>query len=972
MKTCVIILIENNIFLYFFCIFINFILNMATQYAILAEKYKNILSKSPTAYNPGATPTSSDISAQQQLMRAKTAEEIAKGEELKQEWYGEPATTEDTGSKKSYLQGVLHTLGAPLYGVVGSVEALLGKGTKKGLANIPENIKEQGLFGDLLRSYGMSNLIAAPLGFALDVAGDPINWLTAGTAALAPRVGMGAIKGGLTGAKAGLESGVLMKAEKLGRLVPGLTKKAFSEIPEQAGKTMASGYRNLAKKAVESREAYETITGTGLNKVLEESVTKVRVFDKLENWLNQRPWGQKTVKMLGYSPSRGFLQRGREDVANKIAGEIPEGMMGRAGSQVDSLLGKDAKETVEWAKNPSAMLPRHSIENDIRLAKEVNDDILQKKIIQKEMEDLNKGLLAGDEGLLTKLNSLSENQQKEFFSTLNYYRSGTKTYDKQIVKALLSPAGRKTLNSYALFIGAFKNAKIGGGILSSGTNAMIGNPVMATMFGIDITNPNFYKSLKESLKIIRGKDYRALLRNPEILEYAREYPIQFTSVTGIYPAQMTQGGKFFDKNFVNSITNEARKLGKNFDFKNVEDLNKVIDETLLKSNIGVESVNSTIANYLDRGIETSMMSTEIMRGPMGEMVKNLKKLSDEGNTLASMAHWYLTVPLETYSKIDQGYKVGTLLHFVENGISNDELIKIAKRIPISPNDVSQIPGRNLWKIKPSKSLEIANEMYMDYLAMPGFVKIMRTLPLAGSPFASFAFGMTAQVAKTAVYNPSVFNKVNYFIKEISGERSPLEKEALKQPYYKWYNRPGMLKIPFFEENPVYLNMENMLPYYTMNVFQPAERNYKNKYGDAVAAIMDKLPFFKDPAGQIMFDYFVQPLILQGEQPKGMFDQPLLTQDAGVLEKVGRGAQALTESIIPTMVGYAGLVAPWGETGEKITPYLPSYRWRQLAFAKKGKSSVGVPVKEPTLERTARVMSAMAGWPIYQIKLQYNK
>lgn len=1265
---------------------------MATQTQSLAEKYKNILSKSKTAYNPGSKPTASDISAQQGLMKAKTAEDTAQSEKLKQELYGEQTLGEGATKQKSYLQGALHTLGAPLYTIVGSVEALLGKGTKKGIENIPANIEEEGCydnktevltdngwkffksltyddkiatlnpttnfleyqvikllvkysdkknlvviknrsidiavtenhnmwvsalsmknkksfyrpysfieaielpntiikvkrtclwegeengkaedwfafmgiylaegclsshkksiflavkkegikikvrkllqrlkfkyserkdgcgfeifgekelveevkklglsyekyipklikfsttdkisiflewfgygdshyrngwrefysssqrlindlqeclvkvgkngninirdrrgirnwfrnhwiigkqlsyelnervkktdsfisgwrdihiekyngdvycaevenhimlvrrngkayfcgntFGDLLRSYGVSNLVSAPLGIALDIAGDPLNWATAGTAALVPRVGYGAIKGGLTGAKVGLESGLLTKGEKLGRIVPGLVKNAFSETPEIAGKGMATSYRNLSKKAADSTKLYEDITGVGVNKALAESATKVRVLDRLENWLNQRSWGQTVNKMFAYSPREGLAATRREDLAN-LTKTVEEPSFG-------GLLGKDAKETVNWAKNPSSSLPRNSLENDIRFSREANNDMLQRQMIQKEMANLESGILAGDEKALNKLSALSESEKNEFLSVLNYYKAEVSAYDKKIAQALLSPAGRKTLKSYALFISAFKNAKIGGGLLSSGTNAMIGNPVMTAMFGGDITNPGLYKSLGQAIKIARGKDYRPILDTPEILEYMEKSPLEFTRVFGVYPTEIKGGGQFIDRSFNSKVINEAKRMGKNFNLNDEDNLNKVLDETLVRTKQGAESINNTIANYLNRGVETSMISTEVLRGPMGDLVKNLKTLADQGNPLANIAHWYLTVPLEYYSKIDQSWKLTTLLHYVKNGITSDELIKMAKRVPISHADVKQIPGRNVWKMTPSKAAEIANEMYMDYLAMPGFVKIMRTLPILGSPFASFAYGMMSQATKAAVYNPSVFNKVNYFMKEVTGQRSPLEKEALSQPYYQWYSRPGMLKIPFFEENPVYLNMANMLPYYTMNIFQPAERDYKSKVGNAVAGIVDKSPFLKTPEGQVIFDYLIQPMILQGEQPKGMFNQPLWSSGDTAIQKVGKGVQTVAESLMPTMIGYAGVAAPWGDSAEKVIPYLPSYRWRQLAYAKRGKSSAGIMTKEPALEKTARVMAAMAGWPIYQIKLQYNK
>ena len=103
---------------------------MATQTQSLAEKYKDILRKSSTAYNPGAKPTASDVSAQQGLMKAQAADEAAQNQALKEQWYGTETAAETGGNKKSWLQGALHTLGAPLYGIVGGAEAVLGKGTE--------------------------------------------------------------------------------------------------------------------------------------------------------------------------------------------------------------------------------------------------------------------------------------------------------------------------------------------------------------------------------------------------------------------------------------------------------------------------------------------------------------------------------------------------------------------------------------------------------------------------------------------------------------------------------------------------------------------------------------------------------------------------------------------------------------------------------------------------------------------------
>ena len=108
-----------------------------------------------------------------------------------------------------------------------------------------------------------------------------------------------------------------------------------------------------------------------------------------------------------------------------------------------------------------------------------------------------------------------------------------------------------------------------------------------------------------------------------------------------------------------------------------------------------------------------------------------------------------------------------------------------------------------------------------------------------------------------------------------------------------------------------------------------------------------------------------PNILK-ESPQGMFGQPLWKKDAGLLEKAGTTVRAATESVMPPIAGYAGLVTP-----SAVAPYIPNYRWRQLAYAKEGKGSLGVPTSEAPTEKTLRVMSAMAGLPVYQMRLRHN-
>jgi hypothetical protein len=181
-----------------------------------------------------------------------------------------------------------------------------------------------------------------------------------------------------------------------------------------------------------------------------------------------------------------------------------------------------------------------------------------------------------------------------------------------------------------------------------------------------------------------------------------------------------------------------------------------------------------------------------------------------------------------------------------------------------------------------------------------------------------------------------------------------------------------MRLPIFQDNPVYLNLANMLPYYTLNIFQDPERGRSNQektLGGAIARAVDMTPFFKTPEGQVMFDYFIQPLILRETNPRGMFDQPLWPKDASFAEKAFYTARGAAEPLTPGLLGYAGLAT--GPTVPGITEFLPNYRWRQLAYATQGKTSLGIQQKDTPMERTVSALSSITGVPYYRMKLQYS-
>jgi hypothetical protein len=77
---------------------------------------------------------------------------------------------------------------------------------------------------------------------------------------------------------------------------------------------------------------------------------------------------------------------------------------------------------------------------------------------------------------------------------------------------------------------------------------------------------------------------------------------------------------------------------------------------------------------------------------------------------------------------------------------------------------------------------------------------------------------------------------------------------------------------------------------------------------------------------------------------------------------------MAESVIPPGLAPLGIVTP-----EKALKYIPSYRWRQIGEAYRGKTPVGIESKESKMSRTARAITATwAGLSLYPMKIQYNQ
>jgi hypothetical protein len=309
------------------------------------------------------------------------------------------------------------------------------------------------------------------------------------------------------------------------------------------------------------------------------------------------------------------------------------------------------------------------------------------------------------------------------------------------------------------------------------------------------------------------------------------------------------------------------------------------------------------------------------------------------------------------------------LYLTKHGISDKErriltrFMEIPEEAFSTPFNVNGIPR---VRIDPKYALEAASMIYLNYAAMPGAVKVLRQLPLLGSPFMSFMYGMAYKTGQTALYNPSAFNRISIAMNDLGGTPTPLERQTLESPYYSRLKDRAMYKIPFFKEYPLYLNMSAMLPYYTLNMFTPTDRTYRDTLPDKLVGAIDRSPFFKDPLMQVMLDYVILPSILRDEMPVGSFGQPIYPKDASLGEKAFYTTRALADTVTPGIASYAGLITPDVDipfTNTSAIELAPGYRWRKIAYGKEGKNAYGMTGKESATSRTLREGAGATGLPI---------
>lgn len=1048
---------------------------MATPLEALMTQKKDLeqkLGSSATAYARNTTPTSSDLSLDTRLASINKQIEDLKSKNLRTTWYGpsEPVVDEGGESTGLIMRG-LNALQKPLNAIAGTVQYALGKGTKPSLvSNINEATKTGLVFGDILKQSGASRGVQVPLGFALDVMLDPVNWLTAGTAAIIPRVGTGLVKGtirggikeGLEAAGTGLVSNLERKAATAMNFVPFSRKIANMAPKVDEALTFGDKYRNtmikgatkytnlankLGEKAIEGSTRYDELVGKNIYDKLGKGIYGQKtgiISETLQNVVEKipsttilgkaTPSGEKLVEFFKYSPKQAADVADLKDKVQKLAKNkgviLTRSAEGADFQSIDEFLSPGAtigvKDKVGDVMNVAIKEADGTLKNNFAGKIKVTDNIDNAKaLLEAAREDYNLKNLAeaykvvqpGQTGVAWYDNAISRLKSTTVDDILHARLGAGETIEGLVEKQAdelvqnwnnatkvrnIKPF-EKILNAYPTYLSLFKLAKVPMN-LASHVVANIGNFFMGAMMGLPVYKFEYYNSVRKANALMRGKlgakGLQEMFFNDvnSLADMMENNPNRFRQLTGIDPSEI-----------LNKLNVEERVLGVKGKFQ--DDLLKFMREAAARVEEGdimaarlselektatkaekealKQKYNTATETMRNLAEEAPLRSSEIPSSwSAGELTPNTKidKIKDwianeaqkpnrKYNPIVQVADLLANSMPRWYEQIDQSWKMGTTDFLTHIGLTEPELLTVSRTVPMTADDILEPMiknGEKFYRLKPLKASEVAMEAYMNYAAMPDFVKVIRAAPIVGSPFYSFPYAMAVKTAKTAVHNPAVFNKIGAMIDEMNAGRSPQEKQAMEEKYNEYLKSPTVVKM-FGMWNT---NVKNFIPYYTMNMFNPSERTYGDSFQGQMLKLSDKFPFLQDPIGAVIKDYFIQPWILSGsgELPQGQFGQPLYPTydekgnkiEPGLGTKAFYAGRTLGESLIPGTLSYAGLLnAPLGLSPEAIN-LIPSYGIRNIANATQGRSSVGALTKEDATRKTLRAVLGRTGIPAYTL------
>jgi len=564
----------------------------------------------------------------------------------------------------------------------------------------------------------------------------------------------------------------------------------------------------------------------------------------------------------------------------------------------------------------------------------------------------------------------------------------------------------KILTGLVDWTAVMKATKTGMNVGSAVVNTA-GNFLMGPMLGIPTYKAAYLKELMSARNFLNNKLTALELRNMflsdinSLTEMMEKNSNVFRTFTGVSPSTVIDKMSIEQRIIGELSKGDGFKEVKSFLSKQWEDFDSAMSnaskfEDAVKfekeaTKTQISSVKQAMGKYPTQSETlaklakeapvresektTSFLENEINNAKLDQFRNWIAKIVEDepGNIIAQGANLVVNKLPRMYEHVDQIQKIASVNYMTKVGLTEQELVTMSRQIPIVKGDFLDpiiSGGEKLYRLTPLKAVEASMEAFMNYAAMPGFVQIMKSLPILGSPFFSFQYAMAIKMGKTAIANPAVFNKIGFVLSEISGSRTPAEKLAMQEKYNQYLNSPTVVKI----FGMINTNVKNAIPIYGMNIFNPSEKTYDDSAQGRFLKMLDKMPILQDPAGQVIKDFFIQPLILSGtnQAPQGQFGQPVYPtyDDKGKLTKDNLGIKAfyagrtMLESVVPGSLGYLGLFG--GGLPSEVINLIPSYRFRSTALAEQGRSSVGAMTKENAIVKTLRSVLGTTGIPMYTL------
>lgn len=678
-------------------------------------------------------------------------------------------------------------------------------------------------------------------------------------------------------------------------------------------------------------------------------------------------------------------------------------------------LATDLDEAMHIVKNPEAFIAVDGQEVSRRLLAEAVKESNRKlgvKVLEKDIP-----------GQIKEIENLAKDVTKVPFTG-----TGASSYDNAMAKfykyragnlggGRAAVSGKVIMDGYKNIMDVFRFSKVAASTTAL-ANAVMGNAVFSHMIGEHVWDPQYWKRLKQVYDLYSGapgsnKIMNEIIMsapNSELLRESLEKNLSaFRLMTGGYPSFLKAGTQDVAMTSRALIEKTAKQKGWAL---NEEDLAKVeeimadakkfglSDEEFQALGLGGLSKRGerggldlykqrvTEGGYSSAGKKgTGLLTTELEGSALANVMRKIaeKSVSTSGATRAGYKALNVVANKlpNAFEKTDQVFKLTSFIRSTVDGYSAEQLQKMRGFIKIDPTDLHAIQdeatGGLRYTLTPDKAMELAQVTFMNYAAMPSAVKIMRNLPLVGSPFASFIYANAIKTGSTVIHNPMAFNKLTYALNEFGGSKTPLERQAIYNPqssgykYYGYLGQPGMYRVPFIDDNPVYVNFASAIPAMSMNMFAPDQMKYEVKGLDTETMnAINRSGLFSDPVGQLFKNYVLQPVILRDSiLLRGGFGQPLYPVDATALEKAGYATRDVAEGLVP---GSAALPLAVGASLTGIPrEAVPLYGARKLMGAFKGQTPLGISGKEPATSRTARAVLGQVGVPVQApVKTEYNK